>query len=270
MTPARLAELLAAALPAERLTADELGATLFEDPDGEMLQADDGAGMVGIALRGSTGYVTVVVVDPPAQRRGVGRRLLTRAEERLGDLGAAEVRTGASAPRYLWPGVDVDAHAAAVGLFRSAGYDVVAEEHNHSCPVSFRAPEPVGVDLRRVAAGSSDATAVVGLAAAAYPWWVDEVERAIPVGCCHGAFDGGRAVGFACHSVNRAGWIGPMGTDPAAQGRGIGSALLAAVCRDLELAGFARAEIAWVGPDRFYEQAGATLSRRFVVLARRF
>ena len=76
-------------------------------------------------------------------------------------------------------------------------------------------------------------------------------------------------MGFACHSVNRAGWIGPMATAPRVRGRGVGLALLGAVCRDLDAAELDEAEIAWVGPDAFYEKAGATLSRRFAVLGRR-
>lgn len=273
LTPERLTALLAATLPEERLTAEELRATMFDDPEAEVLAVDDGAGIVAIARRGTTGFVTAVVVDPALQRRGVGRRLLALAHDRLRDLGADAVRTGAAAPRYLWPGVDVEAHAAAVGLFRSAGYEVLSEEHNHRCAVTFRAPEADGVAVRRVQAASNDAEAVVAFASSAYPDWVDEVERGVVVGCCHGAFDAGTsarpAVGFACHSVNRAGWIGPMATDRAWQGRGIGSALLGAVCHDLDLAGFEHAEIAWVGPDRFYEKAaGATVSRRFVILGR--
>jgi GNAT superfamily N-acetyltransferase len=78
-----------------------------------------------------------------------------------------------------------------------------------------------------------------------------------------------RAVGFACHSVNRAGWFGPTGTDPARRGAGVGHALLAEVCRDAMVAGYADVEISWIGPMRFYAKAGGAVSRVFRVLGKR-
>jgi GNAT superfamily N-acetyltransferase len=270
VTPDDLARLLHLALPDEQLTAEELGATLFDDPDGDVLEAAGGHGAVGVAVRDGTGFVTVVVVEPELQRQGIGRQLLDDAHAWLRSHGAATAVTGTSAPRYLWPGVDVAAHAAAVELFRSAGYEQVDATRNHRCSTAYRAPAPLGVEVRRVVDGSGDVEAVVAFAAASFPDWVDELSRGIPNGCSHGAFlPDGTAVGFGCHSINRAGWIGPMATDPSMQGRGVGAALLGAVCRDLALAELEEAEIAWVGPDAFYQRtAGSTVSRRFAVLAR--
>jgi ribosomal protein S18 acetylase RimI-like enzyme len=55
-----------------------------------------------------------------------------------------------------------------------------------------------------------------------------------------------------------------MATDPAQQGRGIGTAMLSAACRDLRAAGYADAEIAWVSTVAFYgKAAGASVSRVF-------
>lgn len=264
-----LAALLGEVLPAEQLSAEELSATIYADPDAAVLASAGGGGAVAVAVRGDAGWVTAVAVRRARQRRGEGRALLRDAEAWLRGRGARQVCTGAAAPRYLWPGVDVEAHAAAVALFRSSGYEEVFRTRNHRCSTAFRAPVPAGVEVRRVRE-ADDVAAVLRFAGRAFPHWLDEVTRAIPNGCCHGAFaGGGSCVGFGCHSVNRAGWIGPMATDRAWQGRGVGSAVLGAVCRDLELAELDAAEIAWVGPDRFYERAaGTTVSRRFVVLAR--
>ena len=268
LTPAQLSALLAAALPDEQLSADELEGTLFADPDGAVLGSADGDGAVGVAVRDGVGWITVVAVDPDAQRRGIGRALLDAAHDWLRARGVTEVRTGAAAPRYLWPGVDLDAHSAAVALFESLGYSQVATTHNHRCSTSYRSSPPDGVRIRRVT--SHDADAAVTFAEASFPHWVDELVRSLAHGCCHAAFDdAGAAIGFACHSVNRAGWIGPMATDDRWRGRGVGSALLGAVCRDLSLAELDEAQIAWVGPDAFYEKAaGASVSRRFAVLGR--
>jgi hypothetical protein len=103
-----------------------------------------------------------------------------------------------------------------------------------------------------------------------WPEWWPETERAVEHGCCHGAFADsgpsgadGEAMGFACHSVSRAGWLGPMGTDPERRTAGIGHALVGQVCRDLMIAEYPSTEICWAGPLRFYAKAGATVSRTF-------
>jgi ribosomal protein S18 acetylase RimI-like enzyme len=54
-----------------------------------------------------------------------------------------------------------------------------------------------------------------------------------------------------------------MATDPALQHGGVGSALLAALCTDLQARGTATGEIAWVSNLRFYGKCGATVSRVF-------
>jgi len=61
-----------------------------------------------------------------------------------------------------------------------------------------------------------------------------------------------------------------MGTDPVRQHGGVGAALLGQLCRDLQIAEYDRAEIAWVGPVGFYAKAaGATVSRSFRSLTKR-
>jgi GNAT superfamily N-acetyltransferase len=271
---ADLAALLDAALPAEGLTADELAAVLWDDPAASVvLGTGDAQAAVAACVRDHgrpVGFVRVVAVHPGRRRAGIGTGLLTAAHQWLGERGAVEVRTGGDAPRYLWPGLDVDAHAAAVALATAAGSVEVARAGNHRCATTHRAEPPAGISLRRLA-GGEDAERALALAARHWPGWVAELAAAVGTGCAHGAFDDatGDCAGFACHSVNRAGWIGPMATDPARHGRGVGSALLGAVCRDLAWAEIDEAEIAWVGPGRFYERAaGATPSRRFVVLSR--
>ena len=102
-----------------------------------------------------------------------------------------------------------------------------------------------------------------------WPNWEAEALRAVEHGCCHVAVAADEAatsgaLGFACHSVNRAGWIGPMGTDPHGQHGGVGTAMLSQLCRDLRAADMPEAEVAWVGPVGFYAKAaGATVSRVF-------
>lgn len=229
---------------------------------------DDGAVAASVQQHGDArvGSVKLIAVRASARRKGYGRRLLEAAHHWALQRGVSEMRAGASAPFYIWPGVDVN-HTAALCLFESAGYNVVGGEVNMTCSTSFRADAPDGIVVQRAI---EDATVkrVMALVQREWPWWLAETQRAIEHGCCHAALAeadaSGDAVGFACHSVNRAGWVGPMGTDPRRGRSGVGAALLGQVCRDLMIAEFDHAEIAWVGPVSFYAKAaGATVSRSF-------
>ncbi len=254
------------ALPRERLTADELLAVCFDDP-GVVLWLPDGSGAVSAVTRSygdfTIGWTRLIAVAPDARRHGRGRALLAAAEDWAYAQGASEVHLGESAPFYFWPGVPGDAMEM-LCLAEAARYDATGGELNMSIPTTYRAPVPDGVVLRRVV-DDADAAVVTAFTELHWPHWVPELRRGIEQGGCHAAFDHrDRAVlGFACHSVNRAGWVGPMGTDSARRGRGVGHALLSALCVDLMTANFRDAEISWVGPVRFYAKAGARVSRMF-------
>jgi hypothetical protein len=133
------------------------------------------------------------------------------------------------------------------------------------------------VEVRRVI-DDADETAVRGWCRRHWPHWEPELARAIEQGGAAGAFLAGgdtavagstTVVGFACHSVQRAAWVGPMATRPTAPGGaahvpGTGAALLAFSCRDLMAAGYPDAEVAWVSNVSFYARtAGAAVSRVF-------
>jgi GNAT superfamily N-acetyltransferase len=273
--PHRAADLTALASDAlghERLTVDELLACCWEDPGVVLGTAGDPVGAVAAVTRpggdAAVGFVRFIAVHPGARRLGLARHLLDRAESWLAEQGCAEVHLGGSAPFYLWPGVDVAA-TAALCLFEAAGYEPTGAELDLSMATTFRRPPSEGVEVRRVL-GEGDAAAVRALVERQWPWWWPETARGIEGAGCLGAFvveeqapAGVMAVGFVCHSVNRAGWLGPMGTDPAHRRAGVGHALLGAACRDLMAAGFRDVEIAWIGPIGFYASAGASVSRVF-------
>ena len=274
---ADLADLVGSALPHEHLSADELLACCWDDP-GVVLALPGGAGAVAAVVRGvgdlRIGQLKLVAVDPGRRRLGHGRSLLAAAEAWAAAQGAAEMQIAGAAPFYLWPGVDVHS-LAMLCLAEVAGYEVTGCALNLSLPTTFRAEPAAGVVTRRVL-HESDVAAVEALVATHWPWWLDETRRGVEHGTCHAAFAdpdrpradgeapaGPEALGFACHSVNRAGWIGPMGTDPAQHHRGLGHALLGQLCRDLTIADFADAEVAWIGPVAFYAKAGAAVSHMY-------
>jgi GNAT superfamily N-acetyltransferase len=259
LTPAGLARLVDAALPGEALTADDLDTCCF-GPHSEVV-GDDQAAVV-LHVRHWTedfaiAWIVLVAVHPDARRQGRGRSLVEEAVALARGHGAREVQLGAAVPRYVWPGVDFR-FTAALALFEACGFEPTGAEINMAIPTGFRADAPAGVTVEREQ--SDDA---VGLARRHWPHWEDEVARAVEHGSGFVARASGSAVAFGCHSVNRHSWIGPMATDPGAQRGGIGRAVLSAVCEDLQAAGFADADIAWVGPVGFYAKCGARVSRVF-------
>jgi GNAT superfamily N-acetyltransferase len=274
----RVTDLLAlvdAAMPDERLSVDELLGACWEDETVVLGIGAPGApsGAVSVVLRHfgevAVGFLVLVVVDPDHQRRGLGRTLLAAAEEWTWAHGAKELHASGSAPYYLWPGVDVRA-TPMLCLLEAAGYDETGAALDMEVPASYRHPVPEGFDLRR-ALDDADALATIELVGREWPNWVGETRRAVEQGTCLTAFDAasGEAVGFACHSVNRAGWFGPTGTAPPARHRGVGLALLGAVCEDLMVAGYDQVEICWIGPVGFYAAAGGRVSRVYRTARRR-
>ena len=264
-----------------------------------MLGPASGPGAVAACVQSHgdrvVGFVKLLAVEPAAQGRGLGRSLLTAAASWAADThGATEMRVGGQAPFYLWPGVDFRA-TKALCLFEAAGYLQTGAEFNMTCPTTFRGPSPASpapagpspaspAPAGPAAAGPAsaaglavdrvledrDADAVLELVAREWPWWVAETSRALEHGSCFAGMVDSTPVAFGCHSVNRAGWIGPMGTDPTRRHAGAGAAVLGGLCRDLMAAGFTEAEIAWVGPAGFYARtAGASVSRVFRTLTLR-
>ena len=264
-----------AAMASEGLHADDIAAALFDDPDETLVLAtDDGDGVVAAVTRRlgdeTVGFLQLLAVDPARQRAGHGRELLHAAEAWASARGVKHLFAGGAAPFYLWAGVDVH-WTAANCLFEAEGYRGGEAMLNLSFSSSHKASAPPGVEIRR-ALGDEDARAGLAFCATNWPNWVAEMERGIEHGACFLAWAEGDAtpVGFGCHSVNRLGWLGPMGTDPKRRHGGLGNALLSAIAGDVRVAGFDVVQVSWIGPFGFYANAaGASVSRVFRRLAKR-
>ena len=225
--------------------------------DGFVMGSDDGSAVIAGVERYGIGFIRALAVDAGHRRKGLGTSLLEAA---VGRLGTSDVVVGGEAPFYLWPGVDAR-WTEALAFFEARGFARVGVELNMTCSASHTAEPPSGVSVTRV----DNADAVLAFVGASWPNWVDEARRAVELGTCFVATDSAEVVGFIGHSVNRVGWLGPMGTVPLRQGGGVGTALVAAVCADARAAGRDEVEIAWVGPVGFYAKAvGAVVSRAFV------
>ena len=178
------------------------------------------------------------------------------------ERGATEMRVGAEVPYYLWPGVPIEA-TAALALLETSGYDDAGAVLDMVVPDR---PPRRSAGGRRGAGGRrrprrghgprGPRVAVVARRGRPRPSRRAAASARSPAD--------GTAVGFGCHSVSRAGWIGPIGTDPAAGRGGVGAAVMAGLCAELRLRGHAEAEICWVGPIAFYAKAcHARMSRVF-------
>jgi GNAT superfamily N-acetyltransferase len=267
VTPDDLAGLCAAALPHEDLTAADLEACC--SGPGTRTVADDAGPDAGAAVYivrefpeydFKAAWLLLLAVPPERQGRGAGRALVERVLDDCRREGVAQLHTGNAAPRYVWPGVDL-ANTAALAFFQTLGFEPYDHALNMLLPTTFRAPTPVGVVIEReTGPGAAD------FARREFPHWEDEVARGVECGGTFAARDAsdGTTLAFACHSVNRHTWIGPMATDPARRSAGTGHALLAALAEDIEVR-FAtpHAEISWVAPIPFYAKAGAVAHRAF-------
>lgn len=259
-TPGALAALCEAAMPEERLTGDELEYLCFGESDERF--GDERATAVLQTQRFGEhlgAWLTLVVVHPDLQGRGLGKELVHAVAERARELGAHDVLLASAVPRYLWPGVDVHNTRAGM-LLETCGFERDWVGTNMAIDTSFRRPPPPGIVVEReTRRGAHD------FAARAYPYWVPELDRSVLLGTAFAARDAqGDTIGFGCHSVSRFGWIGPMATDPTLQHGGVGSAVVAALCADLETRGCATGEISWVSNLRFYGKCGARVSRVFL------
>jgi GNAT superfamily N-acetyltransferase len=258
LAPDGLARLVGAALPDEGLTATDLETCCY-GPDTEVLGDQHGAAVLTVKGSGelAAAWLVLLAVHPDDRRTGRARELVAECARRAREASAVDLHLGTAIPRYVWPGVDFR-FTAALALFEAMRFEPYGAACNMAIATSFRADAPAGFVVER-----EDGDGSAAFAARCFPYWCDEVERGVAAGACYAARDAGETIGFACHSVNRAGWIGPMATDPERQRGGVGCALLGAVCAALAEDGRAEADIAWVGPIGFYAKAGATVSRVF-------
>jgi len=262
VTPEELAALCAGALPDERLDAEDLRTCCFAGR-GEVIGDENCAAAFAIKsfpdFDVKVGWLLLLVVAPEHRRSGRGRQLVDAVVERCRIEGATELHTGNCAPRYVWPGVDL-ASTAALAFFQQLGFEAYDHGLNMLLPTSFRAPAPAAVTIER-----ETGEGCAAFARREFPHWEDEVSRGVERGTTFAARDAdGATIAFACHSVNRHTWIGPMATDPDRRQAGTGHALLGALAEDIEARfGVDHAEIAWVAPVPFYAKAGATAHRAF-------
>ncbi|MFD4713815.1 GNAT family N-acetyltransferase [Streptomyces sp. NPDC058430] len=249
---------------------------LLAEADGHPVGLVVGALGPATADAPATGHIDLIAVHPQVQSRGIGRTLLTRAEELITAAGATRLMMRGRPPYYAWPGIDIR-YTRAVCLAESSGYTRGREGLNMSvdlrtAPLDTAADEArlaaAGVQVRRLTA--QDEKPFLAWMTRWGGTWDGEAARALayvpPRGhvAVRESADGVEYVGFACHGVNRRSWFGPMGTDSALRGMGVGTVLLRRCLADQLAAGLDEAEIGWTGPVHFYARGvEARLGRVF-------
>lgn len=221
----------------------------------------------------ATGHIDLLVVDPGHHGRGHGRGLLAAIERRLIAAGATRLRIRGNPPIFAWPGIDIR-YTPAVCLAAAAGYERLLDCDNMLVDLAVTDLATEGDEQRLAGAGIEVRRGRPEDEKALREWcdekfggsWGQEAAMALrkSPSTVHVAVRDGAFLGFAGHGMQRAAMFGPMGTDEAARGLGIGAVLLRRCLADQRDAGIAIAEIGWVGPVRFYSKTvGARLGRVF-------
>jgi len=230
------------------------------------------------------GWISVVVVDPAYQRRGIGHALMDWAEERLRQAGLQRVVAGGDVAHFF-PGLPQQLPAA-LAFFAARGYkinptveyDLIGNVHlHHPRPESLAALSAAKAEV--VPARSQDVPALLDFLAAEFPgrWAVDAEHRLLHQGVApHDVLLLRREdtiLGFAwtydATSVvlgpsiywyrllgRRYGGMGPLGIAAAERGKGLGLALVDMALANLSQRGVHRAVIDWTTLVDFYARVG--------------
>jgi mycothiol synthase len=244
--------------------------------------------LVGIAAIDGN-RIRLLAVDPKYRRIGVGAALLTTCENYAKQAGHPRIWALGQAGNYLAPGID-SRDQVTVAWLRKRGWNELSDIRTNllvsvrdnplvtAARVATLAAESAarGYTIRRARADETElVTAIASEFGGAWPF---EVERALQwssgglVGGVHVAVRRGEYCAFAAHDGNNAGlgWFGPAGTWPAHRGQRLGEAVLIAclldVAQDHDVC-----EIAWIGPEPFYQKSCGIIGRRsFVPMKREF
>ncbi|ACZ43460.1 GCN5-related N-acetyltransferase [Thermobaculum terrenum ATCC BAA-798] len=234
-------------------------------------------------LQPEQAWITAFGVEPDWQGRGIGRRLLDEALQRLRSLGARTVAISPYVPNYFTPGVDVHAYGRAVEWLLRDSWEVVerplsmrAELTGFQIPAHIQEVEErlrgEGVVVREVEPG--DIVPVLAFVQQHFTWdWHREASGVLgdlfagdprTVGMVV-AFLEEEVVGYAQHRAER---FGPFGVNPDLRSRGIGRVLLAHMLLEMRKKGYHAAWFLWTGDyaAKLYSQCGFHEVRRFAVL----
>jgi stage II sporulation protein D len=279
-----LLALLTGNLPYEELSEELVREKLYSDPDwstGSALVAEEGeviAGfMMGVVreIRGiKYGFIKLMAVDKGCRRKGIASSMYKMIEQDFIRRGAACVRICDVPLNYLVPGID-PRYTEAVCFALKHGFDRNGEAVNMRVDLNcsdwnttneVKELSHKGVDIRRCTA--QDLPQLIEFISAEWALWEHELRMAAKNNppSLFLALQDKKIVAFAAYDGNNkgTGWFGPMGTDPAQRGSGLGRILLFKCLEEMHRQGKQTATIPWVAPIGFYaHHAHARISRTF-------
>jgi len=249
----------------------------------EGLVAEAAGGPMGFAAVDRAGSVPLILVQPGAQRHGVGTRLLAEAADVLRTSGITRVHAASGGLSYIWPGVPRDLPGA-VAFFAACGWqhshdvvDMITDLGSYQ-PPDLTHQRPAQPQIRLTRARQADTDAVLAFENSTFPSWVRWFEAAgehiltarDANGDIAGAllFDGPDAeTGFASMLGSAVGTIGCVGVAPRLHGHGIGTALVVHASQLLSQAGTRACHIGWTTRESFYRRCGYQPWRRYAMLS---
>ena len=242
--------------------------------------------LAGFPVHTETGYVSALAVRPGASVPAVGGLLLDTAETYLRRKGVRRISTG-YAPYYIHQGVETDRCPEYAELYRSRGYRG-GESYAMRCDLSRYTPDPQTEAKRKALEadgfyiGPLQEKYLFSLLDPAAPFssvgWSYEFSTRVRdcdferiricakdgkvVACC--VFGDSESDGER---------FGPFGTDPAVQGRGIGSVLLNDCLSEMKKRGLRSAWLQW-GPTEgpahhLYRKHGFVPEKHYVTFGKK-
>jgi len=219
-------------------------------------------GVVRNRTDGKVGYIKLLCVDSNERRKRYARELYENVEQKIERKGVKSIRVYESHPNYFMPGID-PLYTEAICFFERLGYKKIGDTSNLAVDLSLPNFDTVieekklsseGILCRR--AKMSDQKTIYDWLQNKFPAWIGEVSetfsnKPITLFICE---LNRKLMAFSAHEGNNkgTGWFGPMGTDSALRGKGIGGILFKKCLKDMKEMGFVKAIIPWVGPIPFY------------------